>query len=750
MSVQLSAAQAVAEYFQSPDDLQKISDFRQKLEKEKASIDAKLKNGVKDQLDSVRDGVRQLFTTRTNLQSIKDEMISLDKMGKDTSGQIKTFDQIAEVSKVHRNFAQTEEMVNNLLDMDEKIGNLEYMLDTDSQEPQGPNEHLLELHYQINQLEAFRNEVMHMAKTCSPEVRSTLQQYFARLNRLIESFDAYIGTLAKNILPLVRGGHASVVVKLIKIAEMEGREDEKATAIRLLKRTAKMDSASKFRSLQANARILKLYRQKIMQTIRESIRETFELRLNDVGGDAIAFVETLDEWIFDDLSWIEIYVAPCFPKDYDIYPMYIKTYHKELDETFKRIRDALPTAAGLLAMHAWVKTYKKKMKELEVPEEYLEPPLMGGKEQDLIDDYSRLIVQKLDEWTGNLMKTELEDFSTRRGPPQMDADGLYGMSGTVILWKIINEQVDAATESNQGAVLARIVAESNRVIKATHIQWMTLIEAELKKTTEGKPEDIVEGLSEFVVAVANDQIRCADFAEELSVRLEPLVSTKYKATIAEQLNEVIDGYLDVAKKCTQTLIELMFHDLRVVLKQFFTPPWYDGIMAPIVETLRDYMDDYRATLNPSLLDLLIEDLLEKLMTTYLNAFARASKLRIPAAPDRMKDDVAELFQFLSSLRPPEELEAYFDVIERVLEMLTSSRNLIFLSFFHFAQRYGPNLAFVENLIRARDDFDRSAANEAMEAIKKKIKDENITDPPEPTVMKKVIIQSSLSRFLPIK
>jgi len=464
-----------------------------------------------------------------------------------------------------------------------------------------------------------------------------------------------------------------------------------------------------------------------MKSIRDSIKESFERHLGDAGGDIALFIDTLDEWIFEDLSWVEVYVTPCFPPDYNIHSMFIKTYHKELDETFKKIRESLPSASALLAMHAWVKSYKKKMKELEIPEEYLEPPLLEGKEQSLIDDYSKLIVQKLEEWTGNLMKTELRDFVLRQEPPQTDADGFYQMSGTVILWKIINEQVDAATESNQGAVLARIVAESNRVIKATHAQWTKLIDAEYKKYIDSKPEDVAPGLSEYVVALANDQIRSVDYADDLSARLEPLVSTKYKATIADQLNEVIDGYLDVAKKCSQTLIDLIFNDLRPAVKNLFTSSWYDGIMPQIVETLRDYMDDYQTTLNSSLLEVLIEDLLNTFIITYLTALSRSSRLRMPAAADRIKDDVADSFQYLSTLKAPQELEAYFEVIERSLEMLSASRGLVVLSFYRFAQQYGPNLAFVEALLRARDDFDRSAVNEVMESIKKKVKDENITD-----------------------
>ena len=41
----------LSEFFQSPDDLLKIAAFRKKLAKEKASIDAKLKSGVKERID---------------------------------------------------------------------------------------------------------------------------------------------------------------------------------------------------------------------------------------------------------------------------------------------------------------------------------------------------------------------------------------------------------------------------------------------------------------------------------------------------------------------------------------------------------------------------------------------------------------------------------------------------------------------------------------------------------------------------
>jgi hypothetical protein len=93
----ISAAQAIGEYLQSPDDLLKILAFRKKLEKEKASIDSRLKSGVKEQLDATREGLRKLLSTRNNVQAVKDEMATIDRECSDPQNVVPTFDQISRV-----------------------------------------------------------------------------------------------------------------------------------------------------------------------------------------------------------------------------------------------------------------------------------------------------------------------------------------------------------------------------------------------------------------------------------------------------------------------------------------------------------------------------------------------------------------------------------------------------------------------------------------------------------------------------
>ncbi|KIL69433.1 hypothetical protein M378DRAFT_69839 [Amanita muscaria Koide BX008] len=741
----ISAAQAIGEYLQSPDDLAKVAAFRKKLEKEKASIDTRLKNGVKEQLIATRAGLIKLLSTRENVQTVKDEMVTVEKECNDPQINVPTFDQISRVSMVHRNFKSTEEMVNNLISMTERLDDIENMLAADSENILGPAPNFLIIHYHINQLESFRNQTMHEAKQASPSSRSTLARWFERLNGVIATFDAYIIELAKNVLNHVRAGHSDVVVRLLKVAELEGKEDEKAIAIRLVKKAAKMDAASKFRSLQANARVLKLYRTKIMKAIADSIREKFDEAYKSHEGNARRFLDSL-QWIYQDLIRIESDVVPCFPPDYDIYSHYIREYHQSLNIVIKGLATSDLEASSLLVLFDWLKEYKQNMKELNVSPELLEPPLLDGREQQLIEDYLQVIVRKLEEWSANLMKTEVEQFTKRESPPETDGDGLYCSQGAIILFQMVNQQVDLATDSGQGAILARVVGEANKAMRGIQDQWVKLVESENKKQVE-KPEEVAGGLVEYCIALANDQLKSADYAEALLGRLEPLVSEKYRVQINERLNDAIDGYLDVAKKCTQTLIDIVFNDLKPVTKTLFQAQWYDGSIRQIVETIRDYMTDFQSYLNPTLFEFLTEDIIDAFLVIYLNAVANSPKLRMPVAAERMKQDITDLFTLFKSFKQSKEVEKSLEVLEMVLSLLEASKDIVFLSYWSFAKVHGPNIAFVDGLMKSRGDFDRTAANEVMESVKRKVKEESITEPSEPTIMKKVAVPNSFSRFL---
>ncbi|OWZ68718.1 hypothetical protein AYX15_00446 [Cryptococcus neoformans] len=731
----------IAEVLRQPDDLLKLAAYRKKLLKEKSALDTKLSEGVKSQLDATRDALLKLQNSKAAVTLIREEMLAVEKlMGGEDGGE--AFDKITRVSIIHRNFAQTSKMVQNLRSMSEKVDYLSSLLDSDKNHPDGaagPSPNLLPIHFQLQQLEAFRNETLHEAKKSNPQDRETLVQWFEKVDKVGEDFEAWLWEIAGSVVELLRKGNGGTVVRLLKIIEVEGKEDEKAVAMRLVRKVATTDAASKFKSMQANARVIKNYRHKFLDVMKSTVQQSFEEYFLDNQHDFLGFIEGLG-WVYKDIIRIKDDIEPLFPADYEITAFLVKAYHKSLNETLIKVVKSAPEAKVLLELHAWVKEYRVSMKELEIPPAWIQPPLLDGKSQELIEDYVKLIVTKLDEWTINLMREETGQFTWRTREPEQAADGLFGMEGVVDFFQLVNQQCNLALDSNQGAVLTRVVTESAKVMRRVQDQWLKLLADEMKAQTEKKPEEVLPGLVEYVMALANDQLKSADYAEALSTRLEPLVSDKYKEVISARLNEAIDGYIDVAKRCLSCLVQFVFHDVRVATKALITPSWYtEQLMGQIMETMKDYMGDYQAHLHPSVFEILVDNLLDAFLISYLSALRRAStnSLRMPIAIQKIKSDISSAFQFFSQYKSSPALEENFEVLNMIVNMLAASPEMVFMDYWNFAKIHGPQLQFAEALMKARDDLDRDGVKEIMETLRRKVKEEDIGEPEEPTIMVKV-------------
>lgn len=289
---------------------------------------------------------------------------------------------------------------------------------------------------------------------------------------------------------------------------------------------------------------------------------------------------------------------------------------------------------------------------------------------------------------------------------------------TIYVFSVVNQQVDLAADSGQGMILARVVEETARNMRQTQITWTKLLDSELKRQVERPAEEVAGGLVEYVMALANNQVKSADFAEALLGRTEPLVSDKYREPINRNLSEAMDGFIDVAKKCIQTLISIVFNDLKPATKTLFTPSWYaDEPMVQIVETIQDYMQDFQHHLQGNLFELLVEDILDAFLVAYLGAFRRSPKLKMPTAAGRFKNDVRTAFTFFSAVKNNRaEVSEDFEVLEHMLKIMTASKTMFYLDYWPFAKKYGANLAYVEAILRARDDIDRRSVNEIVSAV----------------------------------
>lgn len=561
--------------------------LRTKLHRESLTLEAKLKTGAKEQLEAIRDGLLKLQATKRDVQGVREAFAEVERLCKgndaEASGRAgeegargaRAFRVISEVSQIHRNFVQTTTVLEQLETMTPKVERLAEMLEDARSDPFGPATQLLPLHYHLSHLEAFRNETLQMARTCSRDIRDRLEDFFTPLDGLVKSFEDYLFSLGERAIDLVREGREGVIVRIVKIIEKESREDEKAAAIRLAKR-ANLEGAARFRSVIANARVIKLYRPKLLDAMDGATQELFKECWARFGSDGrhMEFLGHLD-WIYKDLDMVRELVVPLFPEDYNIYRWFVKSYHKHLGKTLREnILATEPEASALLSLYQFTQEYRKTMKsELSVPADWLEPSLLQGKEQGIIDDYLSLITRKIDEWTSNLMSDEVRAFVARSDAPEKDAEGLYCLNYASILFQMLTQQCDLAADSNQGAILVQAVTHAAKAMQSTQSTWVRILETEFTRQTNAKnPEDVPPGLTEYVIALCNELIQSADQAEALGKRFEGLVSNKYKATIRENVDNAVNGYLDVSARCGALLVQFVFEDLKPAVKELFTFP----------------------------------------------------------------------------------------------------------------------------------------------------------------------------------
>jgi exocyst complex component 3 len=309
-----------------------------------------------------------------------------------------------------------------------------------------------------------------------------------------------------------------------------------------------------------------------------------------------------------------------------------------------------------------------------IPTSELVPPLLDGKESVLVDDYLQIIVRKVEEWMTNLANTEKKDFMERTASPDEDAEGKYITGGAAIMFQMISQQIEVAADSGQGRVLASVVEECVRVIKNRQQAWMELLQSEVKKQID-TPEEVPVGLVEYTMALANDQILCADYTEAILGRTEPLVSSKYKAKISNGFNQTIDGFLDLAKFCVTVILQIVFNDLKPALATLFTSSWYGGTdVNRIIVTLSEYAEEFKSHLNDHLFETLMEDMLAQFLRSYMAGVKnKQAKFKMPAALDQIKGDVRQAYGFFQKYMEPQVVQDYFRIFEMTMGILASSR-----------------------------------------------------------------------------
>jgi exocyst complex component 3 len=749
-----SATVKLAELLRHPDDLDKIPAMKLEYTRKKGAVDSQLRSGLKEQLEVTQSGMNGITDGQRTVQLIKEEMMKIDKLCAEAQNMILDFPNINLVSQTQRNFGAVENMRKNLDSFNDRLSQIEIMLREDDQDQENmPN--LLAVHYELTQLRNIRDDAMEQIQRADDSsLASTLEDYFSRLDETIEWFDEHVGTIALNLINVLVNGNNGLVVRLAVIIEAEEKSDKRVLALQEALKDHK-EMAARFQSITDGARKVRGYKEKFMQAVQihadEQVTEAKQAFLEDPSK-----LEKTLRWYFNDLNAVKQGMVPLMPKKWKILKTYGKVYHKVMhDFLVGMIDDPQTSSANMLAILNWPEKYYAKMKKIGFREEELVPQVIDGREPELVREFRQLIIRFLDEWLDRIFKTEKKDFSERNVEgSNLDADeyGYFRTKNLVDMWRMLREQVDAAGNSQRMDVTEGVVDAMILRLKSRQQVWQKTLDEEAARYSSNTHDlDGFQSLQDWLVATANDQIACIDdnedegrFAYLTSFRqkFEPLVSSPYLERADVEISALRDGYVDLSTHCIAKFAQLVFIvDFRTVMPDFFTPKWYGATaMKQMTVTFEEYVGDYRDVMHHSLLDIFIEELADELLIRYLSSVKNkgAKFKRQDPYKDKIFNDVSTAFEFFTNtayLSPDvsDTIKQKWRVTERFLQLIEAEKSIVPDVFASFKADYWDlQLSWVEAVLRARDDFERSMLN----AVKARAGQIDLVRGPE-TIMSKV-------------
>lgn len=721
----------LSELLRIPDDLDKIVALKQEFMRKKGAVDAQLRSGLREQLETTQSGMTGLSEGQKAVQQIKEEMMKIDKLCAESQNMIKDFKTINLVSQAHRNFGAVEEMRKNLETFNDRLAGVENMLREDEADQENmPN--LLPIHYELTQLRNIRDDAIEqITRSGEQDLQSTLEDYFERLDDAIDWFDEHVGLVATSLINLVTAENNGLIVRFAIVIEAEEKSDQRVLALQEALKDHK-EMATRFQSITDGAKTVRGYKDKFVEAIKAYAQAQFDQSKEEFLDDP-SRLEKILKWYFNDLNAVRIGMVPLMPKKWKIFKTYAQLYHGLMhDFLLGIVDDPESSSANALEIVNWPEKYYKKMKKLGFTEDQLTPHVIDNKEAELVRDFRSVIIKFLDEWMDRIFAAEKKDFDNRNTDGgNLDADeyGYFRTKNLVDMWRMLREQLDGAASSQREDVVEGVVDAMFLRLRQRQQNWQKMLEEEALRYETGKePElDGFQTLHDWLVATANDQIACIDDNEEenrfayltsFKQKFEPMVSAQFMERAEVEVAALRDGYVDFSTWCMTKFANLMFAvDFKSVMPDFFTPKWYTNqAVKQIIVTFQDYVEDYRQVLHHSIVDIFIEIFSDELLVRYLSSVRNkgAKFKRSEPFAEKLFEDLSAAFDFFDQLERPEAGEAIKEtwrVTENFLELLTQPKEAIPDVFENFKRAYWDlQLGWVEAVLRSRDDFERSMLN----------------------------------------
>ncbi|GFN92469.1 exocyst complex component 3-like [Plakobranchus ocellatus] len=709
-----AAAKLVASLLQRPDQLDKVDQYKRRVARKKASVEAMLKTAVQSQLDGVRTGLNQLQSALQDVYQMKQSLDEIEENYRIIEPLHKSLQGLKDENHKFCQLAAAQENLKHIFTVPETVVKTRELI------MEGK---LLQAHKFLTDLEMSRDDLLlalHKQPNQSPTDKNTLSHYFSEVQDLTKDLGKQLWVIIQRTLMSVRR-EPNLICTALRIIEREERMD--AAWTRKYEQTGFMPPGRP-----------KRWRDKCFEVLQTSIAARIEgsqLETRDQNKMwLVRHLEITRQLMIDDLKVVKTLLPPVFPPEYDVVKRYTKMYHRALAAHLEEMIHHELEGNEIVSLLQWVGAYDSpelmRHPELKIDVKELGPLLENNLITYLRNQYLRNMKQNITEWSRNTLRSDLKDWMKGEAPDQ-DGDGFYNTQLPVIIFQMMEQNLQVANIIGQDLVkkvLGLFAEELNRFAQEYR--------AELQLFDDRHQEDrhIPQYFVHYMIANANNCLAFGEYMKELRKRY---IKNEFEeeAEVDEDGEEggqirrdpfqkLTDHFLILAKFCCDVILEEVFRDLREnkCLNELFTRAWmsHSNGVETIIATWDDYHKDF-LHLKPTMFEILLSKGQDRIVQEYVKALLsrklsfknyeerKISAEKICAEAEQMKLQFQEMSSKLDVSK--------FDVLPAMAEGLKlKDSSMLSLEIMGFAQKY-PDIRMEQlvNFILCRGDISRSDARQ---------------------------------------
>ncbi|CAH1772731.1 unnamed protein product [Owenia fusiformis] len=704
VNAKVQAARHVAKMLQRPDQLEKVDQYRRRVVRKKAAVEAMLKTAVQSQLDGVITGLNQLHTSLKDVKDIQTSLVEVDEIYQTTSEYGARLTKIRDENSRHSQLAAAVENMKHIFTVPEMVRKTEELIDDGK---------LLYAHKGLADLEQSRDDLLYelyKQPTKSPTDVNTVKHYFGEVERLSDLLAKQLSLILQRTLMTVRR-EPQIIVSCLRIIEREELKDEGH-----LKRQEQTGFLPPHRP--------KRWKKKCFDTFKGSVQSRIEgNQFEDRSSDKMWLVRHLEmtrQIVLEDLQVVKSLCTPVFPPHYDILDKYVQLYHDGLAEHLSDLIQQGLEGNEVVSLLNWLNTYTSKelMKHpsLNVDTSKLSPLLSEDTVKQLEVQYLQQIRANFKEWMANSLRSDIKDWH-RDTPPEADGDGYFNTALPVILFQMIEQNIQVAATISRDLV--------NKVLNLC-VQEMDTFARTYKAEVHSYKEKHFQDRSQpqffinYMIANINNCRSMIEFTQQLKQRhsKEDLDESEGRdgfVAMAETFNRI-------ARERCGYLLEEVFMDLEPHVQSLLTRQWLQSSNAidTINITLEDYCQDF-VHLKPQYFEMMLYDAQSKVLCEYLKAllgrkvtFKNYEERKMAA--EKICREADQLNSLFGRLSPNFSREAPFDVLPMLAEVIKlKDTSMMSLELSSIIEKY-PDLRQeqVVNLLSIRGDVGRGDARQLVQ------------------------------------